>query len=1163
MAVPIPLIVAARWLLALVAPGAAIGLTLLLQPLVDQVPSPPFVAAVLVVAWLGGFRPALLATAVSGAALDYYFLPPPHDWLASPREAVWLIVFGAVCVCTAWVVASRGRVLGRLASSEQLLRLVTDTAPQLIYYVDAGRRYRFVNRPYAERYGLAPADIIGRHVAEVVSPERYASIERHLTDALAGRRTSFELTRQVEGDVRRLQVIYVPDVDRGRTRGLVGVVHDITDRKQAEDERARLLALEQAGRREAQAIAELGRILTEGLDLDAVAQRVAELVRGLLRATTTAVYRVDPASRDFVCLAICGDMGPFRTGGIVPRGAGIVGRAVERGRPVISANVLDDPELDTPPGTREWIEQAPYRAVLAVPLRVKGRIIGAFAAGDRLGRVFAADEVRLAEALSDHAAVALDNARLYTEAERGRREAELLTELARAVNASLDLDTVLGRVTAAAKDLCGADLSRIALWDADREEMVFRYTVGTRVADHEHVLLDEGKGLAGQVLATGRPARTSRVLDDPRLHPEYADMIRTEGSVAVLVAPIRMGERIEGLIYVDNRTSRPFTDREEAILMRLADHAAIALRNARLFAGEQAARGEAEARARRTRLLADVSRVLTGSLDYEATLDAVAHLVVPAWADWSVVHLARRDGSLRRLAIAHADPAHAPLADEMLHIPPSVDWQADASDTVRAVRGGRSLLLDHASTARIEEIVTDPADRRVFRALRPRSVLVVALIARGRTLGSLTWLRLGSAEPYTTEDLGLAEDIAARSALAVDSARLYRQAERARVEAENASQAKDEFLAVLSHELRTPLTAMLGWIRLLRTGQLGGDKVAQALEVVERNTRTQAQLINDLLDVSRIVSGKLQLDLYPVDLTPIMEEVVESARREAEAKGVALDLTVAAGVGLVQGDPLRLSQIVGNLVANAVKFTSEGGRVQVSLTRERTEAVIAIADTGIGIEPGILGHIFDRFRQADSTITRRHGGLGLGLAIVRHLTELHGGVVRAASAGTGRGATFTVWLPLVVAGGRRGPGESAEATVTGGERAVLAGVRVLLVEDHRDTAELLCAVLGSQGAGVRVAESLAEALATLSEAEFDVLVSDIGMPDGDGYELVERLRERERAAGRQPLPAVAVTAFASGEDRERALAAGFYDYAAKPIEPGALIETVVRAYQRR
>jgi CheY-like chemotaxis protein/nitrogen-specific signal transduction histidine kinase len=402
--------------------------------------------------------------------------------------------------------------------------------------------------------------------------------------------------------------------------------------------------------------------------------------------------------------------------------------------------------------------------------------------------------------------------------------------------------------------------------------------------------------------------------------------------------------------------------------------------------------------------------------------------------------------------------------------------------------------------------------------------------------------------------------VAARAALAIDSARLYRRAERARVEAEEANRAKDEFLAVLSHELRTPLTSMLGWLRLLRTGQLGPDKVSQALEVVERNTRTQAQLINDLLDVSRIITGKLQLDTYPVDLGPIMEEAIESVRRDAEAKGVRLELTMAVGAGPVLGDPLRLGQIVGNVIANAVKFTSAGGHVRASLAREADSVVITIVDTGIGIEPELLPHIFDRFRQADSTITRRHGGLGLGLAIARHLAELHGGRVTAESAGAGRGSTFTIRLPLASAGGRRGQGEPVAPAMAGsGGGTLLAGVRVLLVEDHHDTAELLRAVLGSQGAAVSLATSLAEALAMLNETEFDVLVTDIGMPDGNGYELLERLRERERATGRKPAPAVAVTAFAGGEDRERALAAGFDDYAAKPIEPAALIDTIARA----
>jgi PAS domain S-box-containing protein len=989
-----PLMAVGRWLLALAAPGAALGLSLLLDPLIEQIPAPPFMAAVLIVAGAGGFRPALLTVALSVVALDYVFLAPVHSVGLTPADAWWLLLFGAVSVGTAWVIASRRAVQGRLAASEQQLRLVTDAAPVLIYYVDAGGRYRFANRPYAERCGRTPEDIVGRSVSEVSGPERCAGLEGSLAAALAGRPTTFDVTCAGEDGPRHLVATYVPDPGpRGRVRGVVAVINDITDRKQADDERVRLLALEQSRRREAEAIAELGRILTQGLDLDAVAQRIAELARGLLRAVSTIVYRVDPGSRDFVCQAISGDMGPFRPGGVLPRGAGAVGRAVERGRPVTSANVLDDPDIDVPQSTREWIEQAPHRAALAVPLRVKGRVIGAFSAGDRPGRVFGPDEVRLAEALADHAAVALDNARL--------------------------------------------------------------------------------------------------------------------------------------------------------------------------FAGEQAARGEAEARAQRARLLADVSRALASSLDYEATLDAVAHLVVPARADWCVVHLARRDGAVRRVAAACADPAHAALAAETVRLAPTVDWLRDVSPTLQSVRAGRSLLVAQTTAARIEEIVNDPGDRRIVLALQPRSMLVVPLVARGRALGSIAWLRIGGPEPYTADDLSLAEDIAARAALAVDNARLYRRAERARGEAESANQAKDEFLAVLSHELRTPLTSMLGWLRLLRTGQLGAERVAQALEVVERNTRTQAQLINDLLDVSRIVAGKLQLDLYPVDLTPIMEETVESARRDAEAKGVALELTVSAAAGPVLGDPLRLGQIVANLVANAVKFTPAGGRVRVGLARHGAEAVVTVTDTGIGIPPEMLAHVFDRFRQADSTITRRHGGLGLGLAIVRHLAELHGGTVRAESRGDGQGATFTVGLPIAAPEGRRGRGEVAVApgTPPAGPR-VLADVRVLVVEDRPDTAELLRAALAGQGARVRVAVSLAEALEALAGTGVDVLVSDIAMPDGNGYELLRRLRERERATGRAPLPAVAVTAFAGGEDSERARAAGFHHYVAKPIDPAALVEVIARAAAR-
>ncbi len=1136
MRLPSAVLAVARWLLGLVAPAAALGLTLLLQPLLDQAPSPPFGAAVLVVAWLGGFGPALLATAVSTVALDYYFLAPAQSLSVTPGDLVWLVLFAAVSVGTAWLVASRGRARTRLASSEQQLRLVTDTAPQLICYVDTNRRFRFANRPYAERYGRTPADLVGRRVAEVLGTEGFASIRRPLAEALAGRRVVAEITQPAADGARVFQATYLPDLAAtGRSRGVVMVVDDVTDRKRTDDERVRLLTLEQARRREAEAIAELGRILTEGLDLDTVAQRIAELSRGLLRASATTVYRVEPVSRDFVCLAVSGDLGPLSPGDVLPRGTGAVGLAVEYGHPVTTTDVLGDPQIDaSSPGSRALVESASFRAVLAVPLRVKGRIIGAFAVGDHLGRTFTPDELRLAEAMADHAAAALENARLYTEAGDRWREAELLGELARAVNASLDLDTVLGRVTAAARELCDAGLARIALRESGGEAMVFRYAAGPGSDAPEPGPVTPGEGPAGEALAAGHAVRRG----------------------PVLVAPIRTGEGVEGLIYVDHRDARPFGEGDEAVLMRLADHAAVALRNARLFAGEQAARGGAEARARRTRLLADVSRVLASSPDYESTLDRVARLLVPAEADWCIVHLARRDGSVRRVVVAHADPAHAALAAEMRALPPTREHGDGAA--LQAARAGRSLLVADMKAERLEEIVTDAGDHRVLQALQPHSMLVVPLMARGRPLGVLTWLRIARPEPFTTDDLGLAEDVAARAAVAIDGARLYRRAERARVDAETANQAKDEFLAVLSHELRTPLTSMLGWLRLLRTGHLEPGRTAQALEVVERNTRTQAQLINDLLDVSRIVTGKLQLDIFPVELAPTVDEAVQSARGAAEAKGVALELTVAEAPGRVMGDPLRLGQIVSNLVANAIKFTAAGGQVRVGLGREGGEAVVTVADTGIGIAPEVLAHIFDRFRQADSTITRRHGGLGLGLAIARHLAELHAGHVAAESAGLGHGATFTLRLPLAT-----GTAEPAAAVAVPDGAARLHGVRVLLVEDHRDTAELLRTVLGEQGAGVHVAGSLAEALATLAAREFDVLVSDIAMPDGTGYELMEHMRDGARATGRAPLPAVAVTAFVGGEDRARALAAGFVDYAAKPIEPAHLVDSVARAVARR
>jgi PAS domain S-box-containing protein len=377
-------------------------------------------------------------------------------------------------------------------------------------------------------------------------------------------------------------------------------------------------------------------------------------------------------------------------------------------------------------------------------------------------------------------------------------------------------------------------------------------------------------------------------------------------------------------------------------------------------------------------------------------------------------------------------------------------------------------------------------------------------------------------------------------------------------------QRKDEFLAVLSHELRTPLTAMLGWARLLRMGRLDAARTRQGLETIERNTWMQARLIDDLLDVSRIVAGKFQLDHRPVDLVSVVADAVESQRRTAEAGRVVVSTALDPSAARVLGDTVRLEQVVGNLVSNALKFTPPDGRVDVRLERTGTNARITVSDTGGGIEPDVLPHVFDRFRQADSSATRRHGGLGLGLAIVRHLVELHGGCVRAESAGTGQGATFTVELPLLSARPERG--ELVRLDVTGphaDQPPRLDGVRILVVDDHPDTRHYLELVLESAGAVVAVAASTPDALARLRETETDVLLSDLGMPGADGFELMRAVRDRERRRGDAPLPAVALTAYASGEDRARALEAGFDLHVVKPLTPRDLVDAVVRAVRLR
>jgi signal transduction histidine kinase/CheY-like chemotaxis protein len=455
-----------------------------------------------------------------------------------------------------------------------------------------------------------------------------------------------------------------------------------------------------------------------------------------------------------------------------------------------------------------------------------------------------------------------------------------------------------------------------------------------------------------------------------------------------------------------------------------------------------------------------------------------------------------------------------------------------------------------------------------------RSYLAVPVRSRsGEVLGGLFF---GHPEPgvFTERAERLVLGVAGQAGVAIDNARLYEQAQRAaeerkslldseraaRAEAERMSDAKDDFLATLSHELRTPLNAILGWAQVLRSTGRSADEMRAGLETIERNARMQTQLIDDLLDMSRITSGKLRLDVQPLHPLAFIEAAIETVTPAAMAKGIRVERVLDPAAGPISGDPGRLQQVVWNVLSNAIKFTPRGGAVQIALTRFESHLELAITDTGIGIRPDLMPHLFERFRQGDASTTRAYGGLGLGLSLVKSLVELHGGSVGVESAGEGQGTTVTVHLPLMFPQ-RAGDADARDEARAGSRRetavhaAELAGVKVLIVDDQPDARDLIARVLEDAAAVVVSAASADEAIGLVESERPDVLVSDIGMPDTDGYELLRRVRGLGPERGGR-LPAIALTAFARTEDRTRALRAGFVAHVCKPVGASELVATV-------
>jgi signal transduction histidine kinase len=535
--------------------------------------------------------------------------------------------------------------------------------------------------------------------------------------------------------------------------------------------------------------------------------------------------------------------------------------------------------------------------------------------------------------------------------------------------------------------------------------------------------------------------------------------------------------------------------------------------------------------------MVDASRTLAlAARRFDDTLEAVAENAVPRLGDWCFVDLVDDSGALGRRAIAGPG-----LGYPVLPIAAREEF-GDTADALprEAIACGRTLVFERPDDAIVSRLAPSDHSAAALRARNLTSVVIVPLAAE-RICGALS---LCSADPARHEPariIEVAEEYARHASLALASASRLHNARRA-------SRMKDEFLSTVSHELRTPLNAMLGWLWMIRHHQLDPARLNDALDSVDRSAQTTAKLLDDLLDLSRVVAGRLALARESLDLRDVVRETVEAVHAAAEKRGVELTLRAHASALSISGDRARLQQVFANLLSNAVRFTPAGGRVDVEVSGTDAQATVVVRDTGIGIAAHALPTVFDRFRRADHSAPR--GGRGLGLAIAQQLERLHGGRIAAASAGVGRGATFTVTLPCAPAQPRaaRPAPISADIPLSG-----LGGTRILLVDDDADNLELLAFALRSAGAAVTDVDSVEKAIAAFHAGNIDVVVTDIAMPDRDGFTLLEEIRHMASSAR---VPVVAVSAHAQAEDRERGSTAGFAAYMSKPISPELLVRTV-------
>jgi GAF domain-containing protein/ActR/RegA family two-component response regulator len=917
----------------------------------------------------------------------------------------------------------------------------------------------------------------------------------------------------------------------------VALAQSFADQAALAIENARLYAEATRRRWEAEILGDVGRLFSGSLGADEVAQRIANSLRALLGAEASLVCRLDPGSGDLLGCSQSGDA--LDRNVVFPSGTGAIGVAVRERRPIVTPNLLTDPRVTLTPELRARIEAASYRSVLAVPLLVNDTVIGALSIGDREGRTFSDDDIRLARTFADHAAMALENARLLEDATQRRREAELVASLAQQINASLDLDAILARVSEAARDLCRADLAWIALSDRDTGAMLLRHWPGARGSGYEGIRIEPGKGIGGQVLLTGRPFRTDDYAEDPRIAKDYLGIVDQEGIVTALVVPIQTEGRIEGLLYAENRTPHPFTPQDEAILVRLAEHAAIAIGNGRLLADQKTRQARLEA-------LLDVSSQLAQIQPVESLLDAITRACGQVLATSSVgFRLVEGDDLV--IAGTWGDAREA-MPTARLKIGESLSGLVAAS-------GAPLVVNDVRDDPRVI-----PAHRETINRLGYRAWLGVPVKIGERVIGVFS-ARTRREGGFSKEDQAVATAFASQAAAALENSRLFQEVRQAYTEVSRAQgdlmqaqkmEAIGRLAGGMAHDFNNLLTVVHGRSEILLR-RLGADPKSRSdVEAIQHTAVRAAALTRQLLAFSR------KQVLQPMVLS-LNSAVTDAAAMFRRLIGEDINLVVIPGAGLdrVKADPTQLEQILINLAVNARDAMPRGGRLVIETadvelgeafvgkhpgSRPGPHVVLSVTDSGVGISPEVQAHIFEPF----FTTKEKGKGTGLGLATVYGIVKQHEGYIGVQSA-PGRGATFSIYLPRVEEVQDPPATQRAAAGAPGGSETIL------LVEDEDEVRELAREILEMNGYTVLDAASGAEALRVCRQRQdpIHLLLTDVVMPGMSGPELA-----RQAEALRPEAKVVYVSGYTDDAlGRHGVLEPGII-LLAKPFTPDSLLGAV-------